>query len=70
MNAAPPTRRGGVASPSGCSRPVVALALRGVVLGLRIASPGEYDMQLGHGAMQLTGPKVWGEYPDHDRGVT
>jgi pyridoxine 4-dehydrogenase len=25
---------------------------------------------IGYGAMQLTGPKVWGEYPDHDKGVT
>ena len=25
--------------------------------------------RVGYGAMQLTGPKVWGEYPDHDRGV-
>ena len=25
--------------------------------------------RIGYGAMQLTGPKVWGEYPDHD-GVT
>jgi len=25
--------------------------------------------RIGHGAMQLTGPKVWGEYPDHDGGV-
>jgi aryl-alcohol dehydrogenase-like predicted oxidoreductase len=24
---------------------------------------------VGYGAMQLTGPKVWGEYPDHDHGV-
>jgi pyridoxine 4-dehydrogenase len=24
---------------------------------------------IGYGAMQLTGPKVWGEYPDHDQGV-
>jgi pyridoxine 4-dehydrogenase len=24
---------------------------------------------IGYGAMQLTGPKVWGEYPDHDRAV-
>jgi pyridoxine 4-dehydrogenase len=24
---------------------------------------------IGYGAMQLTGPKVWGEYPDHDHGV-
>ena len=25
--------------------------------------------RIGYGAMQLTGPKVWGDYPDHDRGV-
>jgi aryl-alcohol dehydrogenase-like predicted oxidoreductase len=25
--------------------------------------------RLGYGAMQLTGPKVWGPYPDHDRAV-
>src|SRR5262245_1632017 len=25
--------------------------------------------RIGYGAMQLTGPKVWGEYPDHDRAV-
>ena len=24
---------------------------------------------IGYGAMQLTGPKVWGEYPDRDRGI-
>jgi len=24
---------------------------------------------IGYGAMQLTGPKVWGEYPDHDKGI-
>ncbi len=24
---------------------------------------------IGFGAMQLTGPKVWGAYPDHERGV-
>jgi pyridoxine 4-dehydrogenase len=24
---------------------------------------------IGYGAMQLTGPKVWGAYPDHDNGV-
>ena len=24
---------------------------------------------IGYGAMQLTGPKVWGEYPDRDRAV-
>src|SRR5467141_1105122 len=25
--------------------------------------------RIGYGAMQLTGPKQWGEYPDHDQGV-
>jgi aryl-alcohol dehydrogenase-like predicted oxidoreductase len=25
--------------------------------------------RIGFGAMQLTGPRVWGDYPDHDRGV-
>jgi aryl-alcohol dehydrogenase-like predicted oxidoreductase len=25
--------------------------------------------RIGYGAMQLTGPNVWGEYPDHDSGV-
>jgi pyridoxine 4-dehydrogenase len=25
--------------------------------------------RIGYGAMQLIGPKVWGEYPDHDKGV-
>jgi len=25
--------------------------------------------RIGYGAMQLTGPKVWGEYPDHDKAV-
>jgi pyridoxine 4-dehydrogenase len=25
--------------------------------------------RVGYGAMQLTGPKHWGEYPDHDGGV-
>jgi pyridoxine 4-dehydrogenase len=24
---------------------------------------------IGYGAMQLTGPKVWGAYPDHDKGI-
>jgi pyridoxine 4-dehydrogenase len=24
---------------------------------------------IGYGAMQLTGPKVWGEYPDRDQGI-
>jgi aryl-alcohol dehydrogenase-like predicted oxidoreductase len=25
--------------------------------------------RVGYGAMQLTGPRVWGEYPEHNRGV-
>src|SRR3954454_361653 len=25
--------------------------------------------RIGYGAMQLTGPKVWGGYPAHDRAV-
>jgi aryl-alcohol dehydrogenase-like predicted oxidoreductase len=25
--------------------------------------------RVGYGAMQLTGPKAWGEYPDHDGGI-
>lgn len=25
--------------------------------------------RIGYGAMQLTGPKVWGEYPDRDKGI-
>ena len=25
--------------------------------------------RIGYGAMQLTGPKVWGEYRDHDKGI-
>jgi aryl-alcohol dehydrogenase-like predicted oxidoreductase len=25
--------------------------------------------RIGYGAMQLTGPKVWGDYPYHDKGV-
>ena len=24
---------------------------------------------IGYGAMQLTGPKVWGDYPDHEKGL-
>jgi pyridoxine 4-dehydrogenase len=24
---------------------------------------------IGYGAMQLTGPKVWGDYPDHDKAI-
>src|SRR3954466_7173900 len=50
VTAAPRTRRGlrrrvavGVLAPI----VVVALALAGIVLGLRVASPGEYDTRLG-----------------------
>ena len=25
--------------------------------------------RIGYGAMKLTGPQVWGEYPDHDKAV-
>ena len=25
--------------------------------------------RIGYGAMQLTGPKVWGDYPDHDKAI-
>src|SRR5438067_2064737 len=25
--------------------------------------------RIGYGAMQLTGPKVWGAYPDHEKGI-
>jgi pyridoxine 4-dehydrogenase len=25
--------------------------------------------RIGYGAMQLTGPKVWGDYPDHDQAI-
>ena len=24
---------------------------------------------IGYGAMQLTGPRVWGDYPDHDKAI-
>jgi len=31
---------------------------------------GEFTVgAIGYGAMQLTGPKVWGEYPDHDNAI-
>lgn len=57
MNAAPPTRRGlrrrltvRLLAPV----LVVVLALAGVALGLRIASPGEYDTQLGRVSVRVT----------------
>src|SRR4051812_46733051 len=57
VTAAPRTRRGlrrrvavGVLAPI----VVVALALAGVVLGLRVASPGEYDTELGRVSVRVT----------------
>ncbi len=36
----------------------------------RVAIGGDLSVgPIGYGAMRLTGPKVWGEYPDHDGGV-
>ncbi|MBB3128471.1 aryl-alcohol dehydrogenase-like predicted oxidoreductase [Paenibacillus rhizosphaerae] len=37
---------------------------------LTVAIGGELTVnRIGYGAMQLTGPKVWGEYPDHNKGI-
>ena len=42
----------------------------GVTTGHRVTIGGDVTVgDIGYGAMQLTGPKVWGEYPDHDQGV-
>jgi len=57
VNAAPPPRRGPrrrrlavrVLAPV----VVVALALTGVALGLRVASPGEYDTELGRVSVRV-----------------
>jgi calcineurin-like phosphoesterase family protein len=56
VNAAPPPRRGrrrrlatSLLAPVG----VVVLAFAGIVLGLRIASPGEYDTQLGRVSVRV-----------------
>ena len=58
MNAAPPIRRGPrrrrVATAVLAPVLVVALALAGVVLGLRVATPGEYDTQLGRVSVRVT----------------
>jgi predicted phosphodiesterase len=58
VNAAPPTRRGlrrrRVAARVLTPVVIVALALAGVVLGLRIATPGEYDTQLGRVSVLVT----------------
>ena len=36
----------------------------------RVAIGGDLSVgPIGYGAMRLTGPKVWGEYPDHEGGV-
>jgi predicted phosphodiesterase len=57
VNAAPPIRRGRrrrVAVRVLAPLAVVALALAGIVLGLRVASPGEYDTQLGRVSVGVT----------------
>src|ERR687885_2329680 len=56
LNAAPPTRRGRRRVAVSVLAPVVvvALALAGVVLGLRVASPGEYDTELGRVSVLVT----------------
>jgi pyridoxine 4-dehydrogenase len=42
----------------------------GISTGNTVTIGGDRTVgNIGYGAMQLTGPKVWGEYPDHDRGV-
>ena len=64
MNAAPPTRRGlrarRVAAWILGSVLAVVLALAGIALGLRIASPGEYDTELGRVSVRVT-PAAHGE---------
>ena len=58
MNAAPPTRRGHrrrrVAALVLAPLVVVVLALAGVWLGLRVASPGEYETELGRVSVRVT----------------
>jgi pyridoxine 4-dehydrogenase len=42
----------------------------GISTGNTVTIGGDRTVgNIGYGAMQLTGPKVWGEYPDHDQGV-
>jgi Calcineurin-like phosphoesterase superfamily domain len=64
VNAAPPTRRGPrsrrVAAWILGSVLTVVLALAGIALGLRIASPGEYDTELGRVSVRVT-PAAHGE---------
>lgn len=37
---------------------------------LTVTIGGELTVnRIGYGAMQLTGPKVWGEYPDRNKGI-
>lgn len=39
-------------------------------LPLTVTIGGELTVnRMGYGAMQLTGPKVWGEYPDRKQGI-
>jgi pyridoxine 4-dehydrogenase len=46
------------------------MAQRSNDLPSTVAIGGELTVgRVGYGAMQLTGPKVWGGYPDHDNGV-
>ena len=58
MNAAPPTRRGLRARRFAAwilgSVLAVVLALAGIALGLRVASPGEYDTELGRVSVRVT----------------
>jgi predicted phosphodiesterase len=64
VNAAPPTRRGLRRRRAAVwilgSVLAVVLALAGIVLGLRIASPGEYDTELGRVSVRVT-PAAHGE---------
>jgi predicted phosphodiesterase len=64
VTAAPPTRRGlrrrRIATRVLVPVVIVALALAGIVLGLRVASPGEYDTQLGRVSVLVT-PAAHGE---------
>jgi pyridoxine 4-dehydrogenase len=43
---------------------------RSVRLSTEVTIGGDLKVgAIGYGAMQLTGPKVWGEYPDHDKAI-
>ena len=48
------------------------MSLRPIAEPTRAASPSAATStvaNVGYGAMQLTGPEVSGEYPDHDKGI-